>query len=278
MMMYRWKILSLKRCKFLRQNNVLFISDLHLSAHAPELQALFMAFIQGPAQSAKQIYILGDLFDIWIGNDLNIAFQTQIQQAFKSLSERGIELFFLSGNRDFLICHDYLQKAGCQLLPDPCVISLQGIPTLLTHGDLLCTQDVAYQRFRRIARHPLTRWLFIRLPRALRNRMGQKLRQKSQQYQRHQAASILDAVPETVEKMLINYQVQQMIHGHVHRPKIHHLSIDSQSAKRIVLGDWHHEGSFILSTPTHMTLAKFSPQKGIEVCESYALEDLVALS
>lgn len=255
-------------------DSVLFISDLHLSQHAPDLQALFQQFLAGPAQSAKQLYILGDLFDIWVGKDIHTAFQARIQQALQQLSAQGVELFFMAGNRDFLICPQFLKAAGCKLLKDPCVIDLHGIPTLLTHGDLLCTQDIAYQRFRRIVRLPLTRFLFLRMTKNWREKTGQKLRARSQRYQRQQTLSILDAVPETVEKMMQKFKVPQMIHGHVHRPRIHEVAHQKEKAKRVVLGDWHRKASFIISTPANMALATYCPEAGVEVVDSYEQKEL----
>lgn len=249
-------------------NTTLFISDLHLSEHRPALQTLFLQFLQGPATYAQKIYILGDLFDAWLGNDVNKAFHQIFYPLFKDLANRGIPLSFMAGNRDFLIDRSYLEEAGIKWLPDPCVIDLHGIKTLLTHGDKLCTQDVAYQRYRRIAQHPWTKWAFLHLPRRLRENMGKKLRLKSQQYQRKQETHILDVSQSEVEKWLAQYKVQQLIHGHVHRPKIH----QQQNTKRMVLGDWHDKGSVILSTPNQNALATYCPKEGFVIKESYALE------
>lgn len=255
-------------------NTTLFISDLHLSPQADDLLALFLAFLQGPAQQAKQLYILGDLFNVWAGKDINPVFHTQIQQALKALALQGISLFFMSGNRDFLIENTFLEKAHCQKLPDPYLINLQGIPTLLTHGDILCTQDVAYQRYRRIAQHPLTRFLFLRLPKRLRQKISEKLRAKSQQYQRTQKAPTLDVTPHCAEQFIQRFAVRQLIHGHVHRPHIHDLWLNQRLHKRLVLGDWGKQGSVIISTPQRTSLATFSPANGLTIQQSYPLETL----
>jgi UDP-2,3-diacylglucosamine hydrolase len=233
-----------------KPNSIIFISDLHLSAQDPIGVARFLDFLAGPAQHAKVLYILGDLFDVWVGEDLNTDFQIEIQKALIGLSEKGIGLFFIAGNRDFLIQARYLQKAGCKRLPDPTIINLHGTPTLITHGDKLCTQDIAYQRYRRVAQHPITRFLFMCLPKKTRQRIGQQLREKSQRYQKQQDVRILDVFLPTVDQWFTQYQVKQMIHGHVHRPAIH----ESGANKRLVLGDWHKKISYIESTPEGIQL------------------------
>ncbi len=255
----------------LAPNAVVFISDIHLQAHRPALTELFLQFLQGPGLAAKQLYILGDLFDVWVGKDIHTELNSLVQQALKALTHQGVELFFLSGNRDFLIQADTLREAGCQPLSDPSIINLHGIPTLLTHGDLLCTQDVAYQRFRKVVRNPLVRALFVRLPKRVRQSSAAKLRAKSQAYQGRVSMSILDVPPESATQFLDFHGVTQLIHGHVHRPKIHdHLLADGRTAKRVVLGDWSDkQASLIISTPTKMELATFSPEEGLIIQDVY---------
>jgi len=222
-------------------DRVLFISDLHLRADDAQGLSRFVEFIEGPAQTAQQLYILGDLFDVWVGEDLNTDFQNAIQAIFAGLAKKGVALFFMAGNRDFLINSRYLQKAHCQKLRDPTIIHLDNIPTLLTHGDKLCTQDIAYQRYRAVAQNPLVRFLFLHLPRTTRQRIGQQLRDKSQRYQQQQDLRILDVYEPTVEAWFKRYKVTQMIHGHVHRPNIH----EKGPYRRIVLGDWHQKISYL---------------------------------
>lgn len=238
-------------------NTVIFISDIHLSEQNPALYELFIQFIQGPARTAKQLYILGDLFDVWVGKDIQSAFQEKILNALNTLSSHGVEIFFMHGNRDFLIPQS-LFKNTVKIIPDPCVINLHGTPTLLTHGDLLCTQDVAYQRFRKIARNPLVCFIFRHLPKRKRENISQKLRKKSKEYQKTQQENILDVTQSAVENMMKKYQVKQLIHGHVHRPNIH-------EGKRFVLGDWHTNGSALISTPSEISLVSFNPIDNLTV-------------
>lgn len=240
-----------------------------MSQQQPQLQKLFLSFLEGPARSAKALYILGDLFDVWVGSDLQTPFHTQIQEALYSLHTNGIQLFFMNGNRDFLLENAFLKKVGCQRLKDPSVISLHGVPTLLMHGDKLCTQDIAYQRYRRIAQHPLTRFLFLKLPKSKREKIALKLRQKSKQYQQAQHETILDVTQDAVMKVMSQYHCHQLIHGHVHRPKVHDLFIEGKAAKRIVLGDWYHTGSVIVATEQKTTLAVYDLQSGLNEIDAY---------
>ncbi|MGE3318721.1 MAG: UDP-2,3-diacylglucosamine diphosphatase [Candidatus Berkiella sp.] len=239
-------------------NRVLFISDLHLSATNPEMVALFMHFLEGPVKGAKALYILGDLFDVWVGQDIHREFQETIQQALAKVVKAGTPVYFMSGNRDFLLQNAYLEAAGIKRLADPTLIDLHGKPTLLMHGDTLCTQDKAYQRFRRIAQNPLTRFLFLCLPKNTRDNISKKLRAKSQQYQKTQNLTILDVTEEAVQQVMNKFQVNQLIHGHVHRPNIH-------DNKRFVLGDWHHTASLIISTPDGNSLATYDATNGIKI-------------
>lgn len=256
-------------------NSVLFISDLHLNPQDTAGLELFYQFLQGPAKQASALYILGDLFDVWVGYDINPDFHEAIQRAFLALDAQGVALFFMSGNRDFLVPHAFLRKCHVKKLSDPCLISLQGQPVLLTHGDRLCTQDIVYQRYRKIVQHPLTRILFRSLPKNLRQKIAIKLRSKSQKHQKTQKTTILDVTSDAVLQLMSQHNVRQLIHGHVHRPHIHDLTIRSYPAKRLVLGDWHQKGSVILSTPTAMQLASFTAEKGLEIEQQYELSPLV---
>lgn len=239
-------------------NRVLFISDLHLSATHPDMVALFMHFLEGPVKGAKALYILGDLFDVWVGQDIHREFQATIQQALAKVVKSGTPVYFMNGNRDFLMQNAYLKAAGIERLEDPTLIDLHGTPTLLMHGDTLCTQDKAYQRFRRIAQNPITKFLFLSLPKKKRDTISKKLRAKSQQYQKTQSLTILDVTEEAVKNVMNKHNVSQLIHGHVHRPNIH-------DHKRFVLGDWHDKGSLIISTPEENCLATYGLEDGIQV-------------
>lgn len=265
MTMFPLTMSSLKGLKYLlTRNTVVFISDLHLSAAFPENVALFMSLLQGPAKGAKALYILGDLFDVWVGKDIHTAFQEKIQSALSDVVKDGTQVFFMHGNRDFLIQNDYLEAAGIKRLNDPTVIDLQGIPTLLMHGDTLCTQDKAYQRFRRVAQNPITRFIFMLLPKKTRDNISKKLRAKSQQYQKSQSMSILDVTQEAVMDAFCQHHVTQLIHGHVHRPNIHEHLVEGKICKRFVLGDWHHRASLIISTPEGNHLMTYDLNEGLK--------------
>jgi len=252
-------------------NSVLFVSDVHLSEHQSELTNLFLAFLQGPALQATALYILGDLFDVWVGEDISFPFHSDIHAAFKRLKANNIPIYFIAGNRDFLISSNYLQQIGCKKLPDRMTLSLHGIPTLLMHGDLLCTQDRYYQYYRKVAQHPITRFLFLMLPKETRQNIGRKLRAKSRAYQQGKPLEILDVDPATVQTEMHKSKTRQFIHGHVHRADIH--SYKENGSKRIVLGDWHeNKGSFVISTPVETILAEFYSDNRIVLQQSYALE------
>lgn len=260
-------------------NSVLFVSDIHLSEQAPQLTELFMQFLQGPALDAKAVYVLGDLFDVWVGEDLSPPFHKALFNAFNALTHNHVELYFMPGNRDFLVSASFLQTVSAKRLNDRSVIDLHGIPTLLMHGDLLCTHDKGYQHYRKIAQHPLTRYLFLKLPRHTRDKIAKTLREKSKSYQRTKPLSILDVDNSAVELEMKSLNVRQLIHGHVHRPAIHDLQVNNQSAKRAVLGDWTEKtGSLILSTPSEITLAEFHNNGSIAPKQVYTLEEAFPLT
>jgi len=230
--------------------------------------ALFMDFLQGPVKGAKALYILGDLFDVWVGQDIHTEFQQSIQQAIHDVVKSGTEVYFMNGNRDFLMQNAYLKAAGIKRLADPTVIDLYGKPTLLMHGDTLCTQDKAYQRFRRIAQNPITRFIFLSLPKSKRDNISKKLRAKSQQYQKTQSMTILDVTEDAVNITMRQHQVSQLIHGHVHRPNIHEVTSGIKGSKRFVLGDWHDKASFIISTSEGNRLATYDTENGVKFVTS----------
>lgn len=261
-----------------QRNTVFFISDLHLSAQNPEGFALFLRFLEGPARHAYQLYILGDLFDVWVGEDIDPQFQQQVQQALKSLALSGVAIFFMNGNRDFLVSTSFLKGAHCQKLMDPFLMDLHGIPTLLTHGDKLCTQDIAYQRYRAVAQHPITRKIFLSLPKQMRQNIGSKLRQKSLRYQNTKTLSFLDVSKEGVIQWMIRHHVKQLIHGHVHQPHIHDIDLVGNHCKRLVLGDWHESAVILSSTPSKMALLKWGPELTLQPHSAYALEALDAFT
>lgn len=226
-----------------------FIADLHLSPARPDINALFAEFLQQLAQQqAKALYILGDLVDAWIGDDDHSEFALQLQQQLQQLTASGVAVYFIAGNRDFLIGAEFSQCTGVQLLLEPTVVELYGRRTLLLHGDSLCTADTSYQRFRRVIRAPWLVKLLLALPLGLRMRIANKLRaaSKTQQPLSPEQLQLMDVTPAAVCELFERYQVRHMIHGHTHRPAVHqHQLSDGSLAERIVLGDWYQQGSML---------------------------------
>ncbi|MCD7099782.1 UDP-2,3-diacylglucosamine diphosphatase [Stenotrophomonas sp. MMGLT7] len=230
----------------------LFISDLHLDPSRPAITELFLRFLREEASAADALYILGDLFEAWIGDDVPSETADAVATALHALAGSGVPTYFMHGNRDFLVGRDYAGRAGFRLLPDPCVIELYGQPTLLTHGDLLCTDDTAYQAFRAQTRDPAFQAQFLSQPIPARIAFAQKARAASQARQselKHddqaQFESITDVAPAEVQATFARYGIDRMIHGHTHRPAIHHLDVDGHPCTRIVLGDWYEQGSVL---------------------------------
>lgn len=216
----------------------LFISDLHLEESRPDITEAFLGFLKEKAHGVEQLYILGDFFEAWIGDDERTPLQEQIAAALRAVSESGTEIFLMHGNRDFLIGHDFCDRAGATLLDDPTVVDLYGTPTLLMHGDSLCTADVEYQKFRANMRNPQWQQMILQRPLADRQQMARQLREISMAKNQGKAETIMDVTPEEVVKDMETHGVQRLIHGHTHRPAEHHLQANGQPAKRIVLGDW----------------------------------------
>lgn len=227
-----------------------FISDLHLSPARPDIAHLFFDFLRDTARSADALYILGDLFDAWIGDDDTSAFAAQVQDELRRFTDHGIPTYFVAGNRDFLIGRRFAEHTGVKLLTDPYVINLYDTPTLILHGDLLCTDDESYQRFRRWIRKPWLTKLLLTLPLKVRMRIANKLRagSKTQQPLSEEQLAIMDANTQTVNAYFKRYHVKQMIHGHTHRPAVHQHKLNGASATRIVLGDWYTQGSMLKMT------------------------------
>ena len=219
----------------------LFISDLHLCEQRPDLTATFLAFLQQQATEAEALYILGDLFEFWIGDDENSPPQQQIAAALAALRQRGTAIFYIHGNRDFMIGKAFARAANLVLLPAEYVLTLEGRRTLLLHGDQLCTLDEKYQRFRRITSWRWLRWIFLRLPLSERMKIAGKMRQGK----KGKSLMLMDVTAEAVEQLMRHHQASLMIHGHTHKPARHALNFDitqadgcTLAAERIVLGDW----------------------------------------
>lgn len=230
----------------------LFISDLHLSAATPTLNRIFIDFLESlDVQQHDALYILGDLFDAWLGDDDTEIYALEIQNALKGLSEQGLPVLLQRGNRDFLLGNHFEKQTGCTLLKDKTVIDLYGNPTLLMHGDLLCTDDTDYQRMRRILHSYLGKVVLYTMSLGLRQKLANLLRKQSQLSTQEKNAALMDVNAETVASTMNQNQVRLLIHGHTHRPDIHTFQLDDQAAKRIVLADWRDHGFVLHYKPDH---------------------------
>ncbi|MFJ4052598.1 UDP-2,3-diacylglucosamine diphosphatase [Pseudomonas sp. NPDC089743] len=221
---------------------ILLISDLHLQEERPDITRAFLDLLDGRARHADALYILGDFFEAWIGDDAMTPFQQSICQALRRLSDSGTAVYLMHGNRDFLIGEGFCQAAGCTLLTDPSVISLGGEQVLLMHGDTLCTRDIGYMKMRRYLRNPLSLWVLRHLPLATRQKLARKLRSESRAQTRMKATDIVDVTAEEVPAVMAAHGVKTLVHGHTHRPAIHKLVVNGEPARRIVLGDWDRRG------------------------------------
>jgi len=217
---------------------ILLISDLHLEEKRPDITRAFLRFLQTRAHGADALYILGDFFEVWVGDDGMTPFQHQIASALRTLSDSGTRLYLMHGNRDFMIGKAFCREAGCTLLSDPHIATLGGERVLLMHGDSLCTRDEGYMRMRRLLRNPLSLFILHSLSLTRRQKIASKLRSTSKEETRMKASDIVDVTPDEVVKVMRKHKVRTLIHGHTHRPATHALQIDGQPAQRIVLGDW----------------------------------------
>lgn len=221
---------------------ILLISDLHLEEERPDISRAFLDLLAGPAREAQALYILGDFFEVWIGDDAMSPFQLSICQALRELSDSGTRVFLMHGNRDFMVGRKFCKAAGCTLLREPSLVVMNEEPVLLMHGDSLCTRDLGYQKMRRLLRNPLSLFILRNLPLATRHKLARKLRNQSQTQTRMKANDIVDVTPDEVPRIMQAFGVRTLIHGHTHRPAIHKLQIGEHTAQRIVLGDWDREG------------------------------------
>ncbi|KJS28102.1 MAG: UDP-2,3-diacylglucosamine hydrolase [Pseudomonas sp. BRH_c35] len=220
----------------------MLISDLHLEEERPDITRAFLHFLATRACQAEALYILGDFFEVWIGDDAMTPFQQSIADALRALSERGTRIYLMHGNRDFMLGKGFCRAAGCTLLGDPSVVELGGERVLLMHGDSLCTRDEGYMRLRRLLRNPLSLFILRHLPLSTRRKLARKLRNESRAQTRIKASDIIDVTPELIPRVLAEHGVRTLIHGHTHRPATHELEVDGRPARRIVLGDWDQQG------------------------------------
>ncbi|HYB31979.1 MAG TPA: UDP-2,3-diacylglucosamine diphosphatase [Steroidobacteraceae bacterium] len=223
----------------------LFVSDVHLDAGAPQAIEQFLDFLAGEARGAEALYILGDLFEAWVGDDDQEPANERVCRALRALTAGGVACFALHGNRDFLLGRGFSARSGCRLLADPVIAQLDGERVLLTHGDALCTDDHAYQELRSIVRAPAWQRRFLALPRSSRELLADEARAGSRRHTARTVPDIMDVNAAAVAAAFRATRVRRMIHGHTHRPGVHDLELDGAPVQRIVLGAWYEQGSFL---------------------------------
>ncbi len=223
----------------------LFVSDLHLDASRPAATDCFLRFLAGPARDAGTLYILGDLFEAWIGDDAAGTYERAILDALRRYTTAGCQCSFLRGNRDFLVGKRFAAETGVALLADESQIELAGQRALLMHGDTLCTDDRAYQTYRRFVHQRAVQALYLALPAGLRSGIAAYARRRSAAANAGKPAAIMDVNPSAVAAALRRHDVPLLIHGHTHRPAVHALEVDGRQARRVVLGAWYDQGSVL---------------------------------
>jgi UDP-2,3-diacylglucosamine hydrolase len=224
----------------------LFVSDVHLDASAPEATEQFIQFLQTEAAHAEALYILGDLFEVWIGDDDPDTEKGRVIDALRQLTSGGAAGFVIHGNRDFLLGRGFCDRTGFRLLPDPVVMELGGERVLVTHGDALCTDDHSYQELRSTVRTAEWQRRFLALPFEVRNRFANKAREGSKAHTARMTPAIQDVNAAAVELAYRTTRVRRIIHGHTHRPGVHDTVVDGAPVQRIVLGAWYEEGSYLV--------------------------------
>ncbi len=231
-----------------------FIADLHLCESRPDISACFLRFLKTDAVLAEKLYILGDLFEAWVGDDDDSIYLEKIAFALRTLAKSGTKIYFIHGNRDFLLGQRYAEQASMQLLPEIDTIDLYGKHVVIMHGDTLCTRDVAYQAFRKKSRSWWWQTMVKSLPLFIRKRMAANYRKKSAAATAMKSQEIMDVTNEEVNLCLEKYNSQLLIHGHTHRPAIHELTVNGKVAQRIVLGDWYEQGAWLKVTENSIEL------------------------
>ncbi len=223
-----------------------FISDLHLEEKRPEIADLFMQFLTEYTAPANSLYILGDFFEVWLGDDDLTPFNQMIINALKKATQNGLAIYFMHGNRDFLIGKNFLRMTGCQLLSDEYVTDIFGVPTLLMHGDTLCVDDVKYLKFRKKSRSWLFKTIISFYSLKRRQKIAENYRKASKAHTSTTPDHIMDVTQAEVLRVMQKHQVQHMIHGHTHRPFVHHFELNEAPATRTVLAAWHEQGSALI--------------------------------
>ncbi len=223
----------------------LFIADLHLAPERPDIIELFIQFLQTQAAQAESLYILGDFVEYWLGDDDNAEGLDRVFTAMKQQTDSGLKIFLMHGNRDFLMSEAHAKRYNCRLIHEPYIATFDEVPVLLMHGDILCTDDVSYQKFRTMLRSDAWKDDFLSKPLTVRNQIAAGLREQSQAATKEKQAEIMDVNADAVNQIFIDNHVSLVIHGHTHRPAIHNLNINNKQVKRIVLGDWFDQGSIL---------------------------------
>ena len=223
----------------------LFISDLHLESSRPEIGEQFLSFLAGEAREAEVLYILGDLFEVWLGDDDPNPYYSAMKVEIRALVDSGVPVFFMHGNRDFAIGEDFARETGISILNDPTVVDMYGENVLLCHGDSLCTDDVHYQKIRAMARNP--EWQAMMLAKSIEERIAFAIQARNESKARGESldGEIMDVNQDAVEAALNEHGVNTMLHGHTHRPAVHEVNLGDRAASRIVLGDWYEQGSVV---------------------------------
>ena len=223
----------------------LFISDLHLEASRPEIGEQFLAFLESQARTADALYILGDLFEAWVGDDDPNPYYAQMKVALRALSDSGVPVFFMHGNRDFMIGARFAEETGITLLADPSPIELHGEKVLLSHGDAMCTDDVEYQQVRAMTRNP--EWQAMMMAKSIEERVAFAMAAREQSQARYGSIDeeITDVNQDAVEATIREHGCDILLHGHTHRPAVHPFHVDERPVHRIVLGDWYEQGSMV---------------------------------
>lgn len=234
-----------------------FVSDIHLDDRRPETTELFLRFLHGEARGAEALYILGDLFEFWLGDDSPPECALQVADALSALKETGVDCFFQHGNRDFLVQTTYAGQAGLKLLPEEFIVDLYGENVLLMHGDSLCTDDEEYLQFRAMVRNPAWQIEFLSRSPQERLQIALQARDASAEHKGKLAMDIMDVNADMVQATFQRHAVRKLIHGHTHRPHVHELLVDGQPARRIVLGDWYTQGSVLRVQTGNYELAEF---------------------
>lgn len=224
----------------------LFISDLHLCKDRPHINDLFLRFLADIKTDVDALYILGDLFEVWIGDDAVATEDQYILSALHDITQQGTPVFVMHGNRDFLLADGFSNQTGCKIIPDPSIIDLYGTPTLIMHGDTLCTDDIEYMKFRGMVRSEQWQSQFLAMTPAQRAEMATKYRHESQKQTASKHAEIVDANQQAIESVMREQNVLYLIHGHTHRPGTHQFTLDKKPAQRVVLGDWYEQGSLLI--------------------------------